>query len=199
MNKNQLQEFLTAISDPIRFKLLLKIFEAFLLYNPSDKPAYRGNCVTNLKKLTDLSQPTISHHLKILEDARVIIAERQGKWIHYLPNTEYIDRFKEEIDSIFSFEKPKQTHLDAVRFDADDRKLRSLIDLLRNHDIALKHYTKRKTTSSIYIEDKSSKDLFLLLYNNTTNILTIRLIGESNMISASQLIPLIKRYIQSLN
>ena len=198
MNKNQLREFLNAISDPIRFKLISKIFQAYLLYNRSDKPAYRGNCVTELKKSTKLTQPTISHHLKILEEARIILSERQGKWIHYLPNVEYIDRFKEEISAFFSFEKPKQQHLEAVQFSADEAKLKALIDLLANHDIQLKHFTKRQATFSVYLQDKNTKDMFILLHNQETGIMTIRLLGKSNMIAATQLTGLIKKYIPTL-
>ena len=198
MNKNQLQEFLNALSDPIRFKLLTKIFDAFLLYNPNDEPAYRGNCVTNLRKSTSLTQPTISHHLKILEEARIVTTERQGKWIHYLPNIEYIERFKEELGTFFSFGQPKQKHIEAITLVADEKKLQALVDLLSNHEIKLKHFTKRKTTYSIYLLDKQSGDMFLFLYNKTTNLLSIRAIGEPNMVSGSQLVSLTKKYIPTL-
>src|SRR5918999_3129596 len=30
-----------------------------------------------------LSQPTISHHLRILREARLVTAERRGTWMHY--------------------------------------------------------------------------------------------------------------------
>jgi ArsR family transcriptional regulator len=199
MNKKQLQEFLNAISDPVRFKLLSNIFQAYLLYNRSDKPAYRGNCVTELRKATNLKQPTISHHLKILEDARIVIPERQGKWIHYLPNLEYIDRFKEELSAFFSFEKPKQKHLEVIQFDADESKLKALIELLTNHGIKLRHFTQRQATFSVYLEDKDSGDMFILLFNQDTKLLTIRLLGKSNMIAATQLVSLIKKYLPTLN
>ena len=37
----------------------------------------------------DLSQPTISHHLKLLREAGLIAAERRGTWVYYrlLPET----------------------------------------------------------------------------------------------------------------
>jgi ArsR family transcriptional regulator len=37
-------------------------------------------CLCELEYILDVSQPTISHHLKILESASIIIIERNGKW-----------------------------------------------------------------------------------------------------------------------
>jgi len=40
-------------------------------------------CVCELVPLFALSQPTISHHLKVLRDAGLIESERQGLWAYY--------------------------------------------------------------------------------------------------------------------
>jgi ArsR family transcriptional regulator, arsenate/arsenite/antimonite-responsive transcriptional repressor len=40
-------------------------------------------CVCDLTAAFDLSQPTISHHLRILRDAGLVEAERRGTWAHY--------------------------------------------------------------------------------------------------------------------
>ncbi|MCC6554576.1 MAG: helix-turn-helix transcriptional regulator [Polyangiaceae bacterium] len=40
-------------------------------------------CVCNIEEHFDLSQPTISHHLKILREARLVTAERRGTWVYY--------------------------------------------------------------------------------------------------------------------
>ncbi|OJU85019.1 MAG: transcriptional regulator [Solirubrobacterales bacterium 70-9] len=40
-------------------------------------------CVCELVPLFDLSQPTVSHHLKILRDAGIVGSERQGLWAYY--------------------------------------------------------------------------------------------------------------------
>ena len=40
-------------------------------------------CVCDLNAAFDLSQPTISHHLRILRDAGLVEAERRGTWAHY--------------------------------------------------------------------------------------------------------------------
>lgn len=49
-------------------------------------------CVCELVPLFDLSQPTISHHLKVLRDAGVVGVERRGLWAYYYVKE---DRLKE--------------------------------------------------------------------------------------------------------
>jgi ArsR family transcriptional regulator len=40
-------------------------------------------CVCELVPLFDLSQPTVSHHLKVLREAHIVGSERQGLWAYY--------------------------------------------------------------------------------------------------------------------
>ena len=40
-------------------------------------------CVCNLTETFDLSQPTISHHLKILREAGLVESTRRGTWAYY--------------------------------------------------------------------------------------------------------------------
>lgn len=40
-------------------------------------------CVCELESHFRLSQPTVSHHLRILREAGVVSAERRGTWIYY--------------------------------------------------------------------------------------------------------------------
>ena len=45
-------------------------------------------CVCDLNAAFDLSQPTISHHLKVLRDAGLVESSRRGTWVYYrlVPN-----------------------------------------------------------------------------------------------------------------
>jgi ArsR family transcriptional regulator, arsenate/arsenite/antimonite-responsive transcriptional repressor len=61
-----------ALSDPVRLTLV----------DVLRKHAGRV-CVCELVPLFDLSQPTISHHLKVLRDAGLVASERQGLWAYY--------------------------------------------------------------------------------------------------------------------
>ncbi len=40
-------------------------------------------CVCDIEANFRLTQPTISHHLRVLREARLVIAERRGLWVHY--------------------------------------------------------------------------------------------------------------------
>jgi ArsR family transcriptional regulator len=70
---------LKAIADPVRLRLIS------LVAAHEDGEA----CVCELTEPVALSQPTVSHHLKILVDARVLTREQRGKWAYYrlVPDT----------------------------------------------------------------------------------------------------------------
>jgi ArsR family transcriptional regulator len=40
-------------------------------------------CVCDFTSALPLEQPTVSHHLKILRDARLVTCERRGTWVYY--------------------------------------------------------------------------------------------------------------------
>ena len=45
-------------------------------------------CVCELVPLFDLSQPTVSHHLKVLREAGIVGSERRGLWAYYYVHPE---------------------------------------------------------------------------------------------------------------
>jgi len=45
-------------------------------------------CVCELLPLFDISQPTLSHHLKKLRDAGIVGVERRGLWAYYFVHPE---------------------------------------------------------------------------------------------------------------
>ena len=61
-----------ALGDPIRLQLV------DVLRKHAGKV-----CVCELVPLFDLSQPTVSHHLKVLRDAGLVDSERLGLWAYY--------------------------------------------------------------------------------------------------------------------
>lgn len=64
---------LKAVAEPIRLRMLSFLATA----------AAQEACVCDLAELTDVSQPTVSHHLKVLRDAGVLTSERRGTWVWY--------------------------------------------------------------------------------------------------------------------
>jgi len=61
-----------ALGDPVRLQLV------DVLRKHAGKV-----CVCELVPLFELSQPTVSHHLKVLRDAGIVDCERQGLWAYY--------------------------------------------------------------------------------------------------------------------
>jgi len=61
-----------ALGDPIRLQLV------DVLRKHAGKV-----CVCELVPLFDLSQPTVSHHLKVLREAGLVDSERRGLWAYY--------------------------------------------------------------------------------------------------------------------
>ena len=51
-------------------------------------------CVCNLTATFDLSQPTISHHLKLLREAGLVESTRRGTWAYYRLVPEAIDALR---------------------------------------------------------------------------------------------------------
>lgn len=72
----QLALLLKAIADPTRIQLIS-------LINASSNAE---SCVCNLTEPLGLTQPTVSHHLKILSDAGLIDREKRGTWVWYRLN-----------------------------------------------------------------------------------------------------------------
>ena len=52
-------------------------------------------CVCYIEAAFSLSQPTISHHLKVLREAGLVQAERRGVWIYYSVDREAAGRLKD--------------------------------------------------------------------------------------------------------
>ncbi|MFC4604268.1 ArsR/SmtB family transcription factor [Rhodococcus kronopolitis] len=62
-----------ALGDPVRLRLLSLV------------ASHAGGeaCVCDISESFDLSQPTISHHLKVLREAGLLDCERRGTWVYY--------------------------------------------------------------------------------------------------------------------
>lgn len=69
---------LKALADPVRLRLLS------LVASHVDGEA----CVCDLSDSFDLSQPTISHHLKVLHEIGLLDRSKRGVWVYYTVHTE---------------------------------------------------------------------------------------------------------------
>ena len=68
-----------ALSDPVRLRLMSLI------------AAGDEACVCELTAPFELSQPTISHHLRVLREAGLVDAERRGTWVYYRARRDALD------------------------------------------------------------------------------------------------------------
>ncbi len=74
-----------ALADPARLRLLSLIAE-------------RGEvCACELVGPLGISQPTVSHHLRVLFEANLVERERRGRWIHYRVIDTTVDALREAL------------------------------------------------------------------------------------------------------
>ncbi len=57
-------------------------------------------CGCKLLEAFEITQPTLSHHMKILCECGLVDVRKAGKWSHYSLNCETLSRFKEFIASL---------------------------------------------------------------------------------------------------
>lgn len=66
----KISEYYKALSDPTRIRILKML-------------SFRPLCVCELTVALNMSQPAVTHHLKILERTELIRGRRKGRWIYY--------------------------------------------------------------------------------------------------------------------
>ena len=69
---------LKALAEPVRLRLM-----SLIASHPGGEA-----CVCDLNEAFDLTQPTISHHLKVLHEAGLLDREKRGVWVYYRARTQ---------------------------------------------------------------------------------------------------------------
>jgi ArsR family transcriptional regulator len=69
----QVAPLLKALADPVRLRLLSLV------------ASHQGGeaCICDLNEAFELSQPTISHHMKVLHEAGLVERDKCGVWVYY--------------------------------------------------------------------------------------------------------------------
>lgn len=107
----QITKNLKALADENRIRILN------LLYRKKDL------CVCEIREVIGLSQPTVSSHLKVLENSNLVTYSKDGKWINYRINIEIDERMKQILDTIAEVLKAdKKIKEDKTKIDGIDRK-----------------------------------------------------------------------------
>ena len=57
-------------------------------------------CACNLLEEMQITQPTLSHHMKILCDAGVVVGRKEGKWMYYSISNEGMENIKECLNQL---------------------------------------------------------------------------------------------------
>jgi DNA-binding transcriptional ArsR family regulator len=73
-------QLLSALADPTRLEILRELAGSAEV------------CACDFASCCDVSQPTISHHLKVLRDAGIVTSERRGNWVFYRIAPNLIER-----------------------------------------------------------------------------------------------------------
>ncbi len=78
----ELAAMFKALADPVRLRVLSAI------------AARAGGeaCVCDVSDGLDVTQPTISHHLKILRETGLVTSERRASWVYYRVVPEALER-----------------------------------------------------------------------------------------------------------
>lgn len=58
-------------------------------------------CACKLLEELEVSQPTLSHHMKILCDAKLVNARKEGRWMHYSLSQEGINEISNYLSDVF--------------------------------------------------------------------------------------------------
>lgn len=70
-------------------------------------------CACKLLEELNIGQPTLSHHMKILCDADIVVGRKEGKWTYYSFNPEGVDHAKELLNQI-------TTVIDSIQYSCND-------------------------------------------------------------------------------
>jgi len=74
----QVAPLLKALADPVRLRLM-----SLVASHPGGEI-----CACDLGESFDLSQPTISHHMKVLHDVGLVDRDKRGVWVYYRARAE---------------------------------------------------------------------------------------------------------------
>lgn len=89
MDYVETSKVLKAISDPNRMKII-------------DILSCGSQCACDILEHFEFTQPSLSHHMKVLEKADIVSVSKQGQWHHYKLKEEFITSFMDNMMSLFS-------------------------------------------------------------------------------------------------
>jgi ArsR family transcriptional regulator len=82
MTKDPDVHLLQALADPTRLEIVRQL------------ASEDSVCACDLTACCDLSQPTVSHHLRVLREAGIVEGERRGTWVYYTLRSDALARLE---------------------------------------------------------------------------------------------------------
>lgn len=87
-------KLMAAMSDATRLQIVAMLAQ-------QDEPL----CVCDIQGNFQLGQPTISHHLKVLRDAKLVTWEKRGLWVYYSLDHATLERATSYLNNLLSLSK----------------------------------------------------------------------------------------------
>lgn len=89
MEKKKLAKFFKAFGDENRLKILDLIKD-------------EEKCACNILEELHISQSTLSHHMKVLEESEIVVSRKEGKWTHYSIDPRGVERLVQVLNKLNS-------------------------------------------------------------------------------------------------
>lgn len=88
MNNELFAQISKALADPNRLQIIQMITD-------------QERCACKLLEHFDITQPTLSHHMRILADCNLVKTRKDGKWSHYSMNMDTMSAYKNYVDILY--------------------------------------------------------------------------------------------------
>lgn len=96
MTENEIALLCRALGDENRIKIIQLLKNGEL-------------CACHILGAFNITQPTLSHHMKILSDSGLVLGRKDGKWMHYSINSKTFEEVKKYIDVFCGIKKTEQS------------------------------------------------------------------------------------------
>ena len=67
-------------------------------------------CACKLLEELNITQPTLSHHMKILCDSGIVVGRKEGKWMHYCISAEGVAYVRQCFDMLTAVKSTDENH-----------------------------------------------------------------------------------------
>jgi len=92
MTKKEIASYFKILSEPNRINIIHKLCEKEL-------------CVCEIQKKINIPQNLLSHHLGVLRDCKILIARKEGRWVHYSLNKTKLESLVSAFSCLFKNDK----------------------------------------------------------------------------------------------